>query len=609
MKKALIVVAVLVLIIAGLQMTSRDAGNQANQSEPASTTAEAPAATEGAQSPPETADEPEPAASGETEPAETAEDENEPDEPGVSEGVSPAGASSPKYGGVIRWQEVANPPKLDPHMATDTTSARVIYCVFENLVVNSVDGQSIEPWLAESWSASPDGLTWTFKLRPGVHFHKEVEGKPTENGGREVTAEDWKWSFERMIRDKSPRAYFIEQVEGYQDMVNGKADEWSGIKAVDKYTLEFTLSESFAPFVSVLAYNSFAVVPKEDVLKWGADFNFHPVGTGPFVFQEWVQDQRVTLKRNPNYWLEDERGNRLPYLDGWEMVVIPDAAVAWEEFKKGNIDLLRDVPERAVAEARNLLGGHLLEKAQPGTYYWGFNMTKEPYKSNKALRHAFNYAVNRQLINELVLEGLWFPAKGVLPPSIPAYNPDLKGYEYDIERAKELMKEAGFENGFEATLTVNPNTRNRAVAEAIQAQVAEAGIKLNIQVLDWGVQLDLLDRGESDMYRMGWVADYLDPDNFLYVNLHSSNLGAKGNYSYYKNEEADRLMDQGRVETDPAKRTEIYRRAEEIIVEDAPWIYLFYYYNNLATQKWVEGVSLPAFGDYTAPMHAVWINK
>ncbi|MDR1915553.1 MAG: ABC transporter substrate-binding protein [Synergistaceae bacterium] len=531
---------------------------------------------------------------------------------GSAYGVSALAAStgaSPKYGGVVRWHEVSNPPKLDPHMATDTTSARITYCLFENLVVNSLDGQSIEPWLAESWSASSDGLTWTFKLRKGVYFHKEVEGKPTENGGREVTAEDWKWSFERMVRDKSPRAYFIEQVAGYQDMVDGKSNEWSGIKAIDKYTLQFTLSEPFSPFVSVLAYNSFVVVPKEDVLKWGTDFNFHPVGTGPFAFQEWKQDQRVTLKRNANYWRKDGQGNQLPYLDGWEMVIIPDGTVAWEEFKKGNIDLMRDVPERAVAEGRKLFGDHFLEKEQPGTYYWGFNMTKEPYKSNKALRHAFNYAIDRNKINELVLEGLWFPAKGVLPPSIPAYNPNLKGFEYNPAKARELMKEAGFEKGFEATLTVNPNVRNRAVAEAIQAQVAELGIKLNIQVLDWGVQLDLLDRGESDIYRMGWVADYLDPDNFLFVNLHSSNIGAKGNYSYYKNPEADKLMEEGRVETDPAKRIEIYQKAEEIIVEDAPWIYLFYYYNNLAVQKWTEGVSLPAFGDYTAPMDTVWINK
>jgi peptide/nickel transport system substrate-binding protein/oligopeptide transport system substrate-binding protein len=517
----------------------------------------------------------------------------------------------PRYGGVLKWHEVANPPKLDVHMATDTTSARVIYCIFENLVTNSLDGQSVVPQLAESWSASEDGLTWTFNLKKGVRFHKETEGgKPTENGGREVTAADWKWTFERMIRDKSPRAYFIDCVAGYDEMAEGKADEWSGIKVIDDYTLEFTLKAPFSPFLSVLSYNSFGVVPKEDVLKWGADFNFHPVGTGPFTFEEWVQDQRVTLKKNPEYWGKDDEGNQLPYLDGWELVVIPDSTVAWEEFKKGNIDIMRDVPDNLVGDARTLLSDKLLEGPQPGTYYFGFNMRKEPFKSNKALRHALNYAVDRERINDLVLEGLWMPAKGILPPSMPGYNPNLESYSYDPEKAKQLLAEAGFPDGFETTLQVNQNVRHKAIAEAVQAQVAELGIKLNVQIVDWGVHLDTLDRGEYDgIYRMGWVVDYLDPDNFLYVNLHSSNFGAKGNYSFYSNPEADKLMEEGRAETDPAKRVEIYQKAEQIIVDDAPWVFLFYYYNNLATQKWVSGAALPAFGNYTARMDNVWMTE
>ncbi|MDR3333134.1 MAG: ABC transporter substrate-binding protein [Synergistaceae bacterium] len=519
-------------------------------------------------------------------------------------------AAEPVYGGVVQWHEIANPPKLDPHMKTDTTSSRVCLGIFDTLVSNSLDGTKIEPWLAESWNTSKDGLTWTFKLHKGVYFHKETEGgKPTENGGREVTAEDWKWSFDRMIRDKSPRAYFLDCIAGYQEMFDGKADEWAGVKVVDKYTLEFTLSKPFAPFVSALAYSSFVVVPREDVLKWGADFNFHPVGTGAFTFEEWRQDQRIILKRNPNYWLKDEKGNQLPYLDGWEMVIIPDSTVAWEELKKGNIDMMREVPSRLVAEARGLFGKNMLESPQPGTYYYGFNMTKEPYKNNKALRHAFNYAIDRQRINELVLDGLWFPAKGILPPSIPGHNPNLRSYEYNPEKAKELMKEAGFEKGFEATLTVAQNVLHRTIAEAIQAQVSELGIKLNVQVMDWGVQLDMLDRGESDIYRMGWIADYLDADNFLYVLQHSSNIGVKGNYSRYGSPEVDKLLDEGRTETDPAKRAEIYQKAEQLIVDDAPWIYLFYYYNNVAAQNWVHGATIPAFGGYTAHMETVWVDK
>lgn len=519
-------------------------------------------------------------------------------------------AETPVYGGIGRWWETANPPNLDPHMATDTTSARTYILMFDTLVDNSDDGQKIVPWLAESWSTSSDGKVWTFKLRPGVRFHKETEGgKATANGGREVTAQDWKWSFERMIRDKSPRAYFIDVVAGYQDMVDGKAKEWKGIKAVDKYTLQFTLDKPFAPFLSVLAYQALCVVPKEDVTKFGKDFKFHPVGTGAFTFETWKQDQRVTLKRNPNYWRKDANGKQLPYLDGFEIVIIPDSTVAWEEFKKDNINFMRDVPERRVEEARKLLGDNFLYAPQPGIYYFGFNMRREPFKGNKSLRQAMNYAIDRKRMNELVMENLFMPATGVMPPSMPGFNKNLKGYEYNPEKAKQLLKEAGYPNGLEITMQVNQSSRNKAVAEAAQAQLAELGIKMNIQIVDWGLHLDMLDRGECDMYRMGWVVDYLDPDNFLYVNLSSRNPGIKGNYSFYENAEVDKLLDEARVITDQKKRIEMYQKAEQIIVDDAPWMFLLYYGNWVATQKYVKNAVLPAFGDYTMRIDDVWFQK
>lgn len=519
-------------------------------------------------------------------------------------------AETPAYGGVARWHEVANPPMLDPHMATDTTSSRTYILMFDTLVANSDDGQQIVPSLAESWSASPDGKVWTFKLRKGVHFHKATEGgKATANGGREVTAADWKWSFERMIRDKSPRAYFIDMVDGYQEMADGKAKEWRGIKALDKYTLQFTLKEPFAPFVSVLAYQALCVVPKEDVAKHGKDFKFHPVGTGPFTFESWKQDQRVVTKRNPNYWRKDSAGKQLPYLDGVEIVVIPESTVAWEEFKKGNIDLMRDVPERQVGEARKMLGDNFLYLPQPGIYYFGFNMNKEPFKGNKKLRQAMNYAIDRERMNNLVMEGLFTPATGVMPPSMPGFNKNLKGYTYNPEKAKQLMAEAGYPNGLKVTMQVNQSARNKAVAEAAQAQLAELGIDMEIKLVDWGVHLDMLDRGECDMYRMGWVVDYLDPDNFLFVNLSSRNPGIKGNYSFYKNAEVDRLLDEARVITDQKKRIEMYQKAEEIIVDEAPWMFLLYYGNWVATQKHVKNAVLPAFGDYSMRMDDIWFSK
>lgn len=523
--------------------------------------------------------------------------------------LSAAVAEEPVYGGILRWREINDPPKLDPAMATDTVSSRNIYLMFDMLVDNHPDGQGLVPRLAESWEGSDGGKVWTFHLRKGVHFHKENQGQPTENGGREVTAADWKYSMERLVKINSPRAYFIDMVKGYQDFVDGKTGEWAGIKVIDDYTLQFELDYSFAPFVSVLAYNSFMVVPKEDAEKWGAEFNFHPVGTGPFILDRWDHDQKAVYKRNPDYWKRDAQGRQLPYLDGVEIVVIPDNTIAYEEFKKGNIDAFPDFPDEFYLEAKVRFGDLLQERPWLGTYYYGFNNAKAPFKDNKTLRQAMNYAVDRERINDLVLEGRYYPGRGVLPPGMPGYNPDLKGYEYNPELAKKLMAEAGYPDGIEVELNVNNNPRHMAVAEAIQAQLAELGIKLNIKVLDWGVHLDLCERAETEMFRMGWVVDYADPDNFLYVLLHSSNHGSKGNYSFFSNARADELMAAARVETDYDKRIALYREAEKIIVDEAPWIFLFHYTTSLLGQERVRNLNLPAFGDYTTPLEVVWVTK
>ena len=247
-------------------------------------------------------------------------------------------ADAPQYGGVLKWREINDPPKGDPAMATDTVSSRMILCIFDTLVANHPDGEGILPALAESWEGNEDGTIWKFHLRKGVRFQKEHMGKPTENKGREVKAADWKYSFERLVHVNSPRAYFLDMLKGYQDFVDGKVQEWTGIKVIDDYTLQFELEYSFAPFVSVLAYNSFMVIPKEDADKWGKDFNFHPIGTGAFVLDKWEHDQKVVLKRNPDYWRKDAHGNAMPYLDSVEIMVIPDNTIAYQEFKKGNID-------------------------------------------------------------------------------------------------------------------------------------------------------------------------------------------------------------------------------------------------------------------------------
>lgn len=522
--------------------------------------------------------------------------------------VSVVGMAAPKYGDIWKDALQTNPPHLDPVIATDTQSSEVIYQIFETLVENDTDGNLV-PLLADSWEFK--GKKVIFNLRQDVYFHATTEGgKPTANGGRNVTAHDWVWSFNYICNSdtNSPRAYFVEMLKGYNEYRDGKTDSLAGVRAIDDYTLEFELAYDFTPFVALLAYNTFVVMPQEDVEKWGEEWNFHPVGTGPFKFEDWIQDSKVVLSKNENYWGKDENGNPLPYLDGIEFRIIEDFAVMWEEFRIGNI-YQTFIDDPYYLEAKEKYPNTLYERPQLGTYYYGMNQEIPPFADNKALRQAMNYAVNREALNELVLNGRQTPAKGIIPPGMFGYNPDLKGYTYDPKKAKELLKEAGYPNGFEITLQYNTHNLHSRVAEAMQAMYAQIGIKINLKNTEWGTHLDTTARGEVPFFRMGWVCDYNDPDNFLYVLLNSENKGEKGNYTRYHNPIVDMLTKQARRLTNPDERKAKYQQAEQIIVDDAPMVFVYHYTTDSLVQPYVEGYELPAFGQYANKFKSVWLNR
>lgn len=516
--------------------------------------------------------------------------------------------AQPQPGGVLKWRMINNPPSLDPVTANITVSTRGASLYLETLVKSSADGKEILPGLAEKWEAADNAKVWTFHLRKGAHFHKNVLGEPTLNGGREVTAEDVKYSFERLVKMKAARVFFASSIAGFKELNDGKAEEWSGIKILDKYTVQFTLEQSFAPFLAVMTYPNFGVVPKEDAEKWGKEFTFHPVGTGPFILEKWDHDSKIKFVKNPDYWGKDEKGNPLPYLDGVELVVIPDNSIAYLEFKKGNIDVLPDIPDEYYQEIKKDFGDTFQQVAGLDVQYYGMNQTKPPFDDIK-VRQALNYAVNREGINNLVLNGRYTIAKGVLPPAMPAYNPDMRSYSFDPEKAKALLKEAGFESGFEMTLHYNNNPRHKAIAEAIQAQVSDLGIKMELSSSEIGAHYDAVRRGDYGIFRAGWAGDYVDADNFLYTLFYSGNIGPQGNYSQYKNDEVDAWMTEARRETDPAKRIELYKKAEQKIVDDAVWLFLFYGVNSLVTNENVQNIHLSFLGDYMTPVTEVWMKK
>jgi oligopeptide transport system substrate-binding protein len=521
-----------------------------------------------------------------------------------------ADGNGDRYGGIFKMATGTNPPDLNPVHAADTASSRVIYQMFEMLVDLDTEGE-IVPNLAEDWSISPDGKVYTFYLRKGVRFHATTEGNtPTANGGREVKADDWVWTFNHICDPdtNSERAYFIDMIKGYRDYSEGRSDSLAGVSATDDYTLRIELEYPFSPFIAVLAYDTFVVLPREDVEKWGDDFNFHPVGTGPFKFEEWVQDDRIVLSRNEDYWRTDANGNRLPYLDGIEFKIINDLTMQWTEFTLGNYHSIESVDDPYYSEAKQKYADSYFERPQMGTYFYGMNVNLEPF-TDKRVRQALNYAVDREGLIELVRNGRATPAKGVLPPGMFGYNPDLEGYSYNPDKARQLLAEAGYSDGLKVMLQYNTDDTQRRIAEALQQQLRQVGIEMELRGVDPGAHLDSIERGEIALFRLGWVIDYSDPDNFLYVLFNSNNFGSGGNYSMFSNAEVDRLTNAARVENDPEARRRMYQEAERIIVDEAPWLFIYHYTTDQIVQPYVKGYVLPSFGAYSAKYMTVWLEQ
>ena len=298
-----------------------------------------------------------------------------------------AAAEQPKYGGIWKDALGANPTPRSV-FATDTTSAEVGFRSSKHWWV-WIGRRSSSP-AGRIWEVHDGGTRFVFNLRKGVRFHATTEGgTPTANGGREVTAHDWVWSFNYICSPEtnSPRAYFVDMIKGYAEYVAGEADSLAGVTALDDYTLQIETAYPFAPFIQVLTYNTFVVLPKEDIEKWGtADFNFHPVGTGPFKFEQWLQDEKIVLSRNENYWMKDEYGNQLPYLDGIEFRIIVDYTIEYTEYKLGNIyQSYVDTPYCKEAKSGSV---GVFMSVHRWYLHYGFNVELGPSPTSGSGRHS-----------------------------------------------------------------------------------------------------------------------------------------------------------------------------------------------------------------------------
>jgi peptide/nickel transport system substrate-binding protein/oligopeptide transport system substrate-binding protein len=505
-------------------------------------------------------------------------------------------ADTPERGGIYRRPLGNNPSTLDPHLIADTYGFTVAQQIFDGLV--QYDGTlTIIPAIAQSWKGSRDGLSWTFFLRKGVKFHN----------GREVTADDVVYSFTRILDPKtnSKAAEVFLKVKGAKDFVEGHAKTVQGFRTLDPYTVQIELAEASAPFVASLAMGYIKIVPREAVEESGSGFGFRPVGTGPFKFVRWKKDEEIVLEANLDYYAGR------PFLDRLEYKVYPGNPVEkmFASFENGELE---DAPipvselERVQVSRRY----QFVRRPILGVRFLGFNTSRDPL-ANRLVRQAFNYAVDREAMVREINKGRYKAGQSFLPPGTYGYDPSFRPYPFNPQRARTLLAKAGYPDGkglpvFQIWSSVHA-TNNEQEHEAIKKNLAGVGIRVEFQYnTNWPSFNSQVYEGKLPIFRYGWVADVPEPDNFLYRLFYSR---SRNNFTRYRNDRVDRLLDQARGEQVYLKRIQLYREAERLIMEDSPIIPLYYYSYEGVFQSYVKSVEISALGDPYIPMRKIWLAK
>lgn len=501
-----------------------------------------------------------------------------------------------KVGGTLRAVFTTDPPTLDPAEATDLTSSAVVRQVFDALL--ELDERlRIVGALAASWTTSTDQRVYTFRLRPGVRFHN----------GREVRAADMKFSFERAARGKRP--WVFDKIVGAREVTAGRAREIAGIRIVDDLTVEIRLDRPFAPFLYLMAYDAASVVPREETDKRGAAFASHPVGTGAFRFVSWRRDDQLVLER----FAEHFRGPAA--LDRVVFRIIPAEITRFNEYRAGQLDLT-DIPTGQCQPVQRdpHLKGDVAIWPTLGTYALRFNVERPPF-TDLRVRRAIAHAIDPTIVVERLLEKCVVPARGILPPTLPGYNPKVQRLALDRELSRRLLAEAGHPGGRglgPLAFHFNTSDANQRIAELVQAQLKEIGLTIELRRLDWAAHLKVVDEGGAGFFRQSWIADYPDPENFLTVLSHSRNVGAPGNTARYRNARVDRLLDEADAMAAGAARDARYHEAEQVILDDAAWISLYHYSSRALVKPYVKGLERSpqsSAPEFLAPFRKVWLDR
>ncbi|GGE29042.1 ABC transporter substrate-binding protein [Pullulanibacillus camelliae] len=465
----------------------------------------------------------------------------------------------------------ADSVQLDPSKVTDGESMYVTNQIYDTLVRYKQENTEVKPALATDWQTSDDGKVWTFHLRKAVKFHD----------GTDFNADAVVYNFKRWTKS-ADFVYYGYMFGASKDNMKGII---SDVEAADDYTVKFTLSEPNAPFLQTLAMPPFGIASPTAIKKYGDNYFKHPVGTGPFIFDSWVKDDKITLHKNKEYF------GQVADVDKVIFRVIPDNSARFMELQAGTIDVMDGLnPEdmQKVTDDSNL---KIVSRPSMNVAYMAMNTSKKGPMSNKKVRQAINMAIDKKKLMSLY-QGIGKEAKNPMPPSLWGYNDDVKDYSYNVEEAKKLLAEAGYGDGFTMNLYTMTNPRPympqpKLTAEAIQQMLKDVNIKVNIVENDWDTHLAKTEDGEHDAALMGWTGDNGDPDNFLYVLLDKDNAkkGSAGNIAFYKNDQVHDLLKKGQITMDQNDRTEIYKQVQEIVHNDAPWVPIAYTTPPMAVNK------------------------
>jgi ABC-type transport system substrate-binding protein len=487
--------------------------------------------------------------------------------PALAQDYTPDPAA--KAGGSITITYKDDVATLDPAIGYDWQNWSMIKSLFDGLMDYVPGTTDLRPGLAESYEISEDGMTFTFKLRPGVKFHN----------GREMTAEDVKYSLDRVTNPatQSPGAGFFASIAGFDAAMAGTVTGLEGVTVVDPLTVQIVLSRPDATFLHVMALNFASVVPKEAVDEAGADFGKKPVGTGAFKLAEWTLGQRLVFEKNADYWREG-----VPYLDQVLFEVGQEPVVALLRLQNGEVDVPGDgIPPAKFTEvmADPAQAARVVKGGQLHTGYITLNVTIPPL-DNVKVRQAINMAINKDRVTQII-NGRAVPATQPLPPSMPGYTDGYAGYAYDVEGAKALLAEAGVEP-FETDLYVMNTDPNPRIAQAIQQDLAAIGITANIQSLAQANVIEAGGAGTAPMIwsgGMAWIADFPDPSNFYGPILGCGGAAEGGwNWSKFCDEGLDAKATEADSMADPAKAADRLALWSDVymgVMEQAPWVPVF----------------------------------